>query len=230
MVPIVICLVAVICIWYALSLEQRRMIGDETAHDPGSRAMPLAAGVLMLAAGLYETLRRPGKTAPPEEGGSAGLFILTLISSLAYIVFLERIGFIPLTSLFLYTLIAVYKSTALPGGKVTTGSFLPGFLYSATVSTLLYTAGRLVSREFFYRGRSAGIELLSSRTFTILSFTLVAGILYAGIAKLAYRRGSGTAGRVLVNSVLLSTATTLLLYVVFRMIFRVNFPAGLIFW
>lgn len=230
----VVCLTAVVCILYSFSLEQRRMIGDEAGHDPGSRAMPLTAGVLMLTAGLYEVFKRSAERKPPKEAEDKpasflGLFLLTLGCSIGYIVLLEAVGFVLLTSIFLYLLFSAYSRIQDEESRAIT-AYIPGLLLTIIVTTAVYAVGRYLSRQLFYWGRSIGSAAASSRTATILLFTLSSGLLYAGLfaaAAMWSKRRPGRKG--IIMSVFLSAGTTLFLYIVFRMVFRVNFPAGPIY-
>lgn len=239
MVPVLVCLAALIFIAHALTLEDRKMIGDEDGHDPGSRAMPLASGGLMFAAGAYELLRsRKKRVILPEAGtgvgtgnGSGKLFVLTLGGGVLYILLIEPVGFLVLTTIFLYILFSVYGRASPGDGKPRYSDELLGLAAAVIGVTVLYSAGRFLSRELFYLGRSMGSEFLASRTMAVASFTLIAGLLYGAAVKIAapHLRGKDRY-KIAVRSVSLSTATTLFLFVVFRMTFRVNFPAGLLFW
>lgn len=233
MVAVLVCLAALVCIGYALSLEQRRMIGDEDSQDPGSRALPLTAGAIMFAAGVYEMLR-PGKgrDAVPGGGkGSIGLFVFTLGCAVVYILLLEPVGFLILTTVFLYILFSLYSRTSVSDGKLRFLDDLLGLTAAVLFVTVLYSAGRFLSRELFYLGRSLGSELAASRTVSVVSFTLIAGLLYVSAGKIvSFRLRGKDDHKIVVRSISLSTATTLFLFVVFRMTFRVNFPAGLLFW
>ncbi len=231
---VVVCLVALLVILHGFSLEQRRMIGDEEGHDPGTRALPLASGAVMLAAGLYQILRpRPAKERPPAQaGGVRVLFLATLGASVAYILLLEWVGFVLLTTLFMYLLFVLNGRAAMGGAAFRISPALCGAGVAAMAAAVLYTAGRLVSRELFYLGRDAGIGFLSSRTGSVLFFILASGLLFFPSAMAAHRWGRKRSGTedLVVNSVILSNGTTLFLFVVFRMMFRVTFPSGLLFW
>ena len=231
---VVVCLAALLIIVYGFSLEQRRMIGDEEGHDPGSRALPLAAGAVMLAAGLYEVFR-PSAGSAERSGGEKGgpvLFLVTLGCAGAYVLLLEPVGFILLTTLFMYVLFVVYGRAVLADADLRLRAALLGSGAAALFAAVLYTAGRLVSRELFYLGRSAGIEFLASRTGSVMIFVLLAGLIFFPAWRIVFRRGKKRTAEknVILHAIFLSAAATLFLYVVFRMMFRVNFPAGLLFW
>jgi|GEM_PF-1325950 len=250
-------LAATILISYSLTLEQRRMIGDEGGHDPGSRALPLGSGLVMLFAGLYDLgkqIRSPKKQDHRKSSRTErGLFWGTLVGSILYLFLLERVGFLILTTLFLFLLFFFYSKEAEKGKEaVKTGKagqsgeagkhleaekdipLLPhtpagvaiGVLACVLVA-LCYLAGRIVSRELFYWGRSMGSPVLASRTVSVLVFLLMSGSIYLG-ALLIGRRIAFFKVRSMEWSVALSVGTALALFIVFRMIFRVALPLGIL--
>ena len=250
-------LAASLLIFYSLTLEQRRMIGDELAHDPGSRALPLGSGLVMLIAGLYDLgkrLRTPKKQERTKASRTEGnLFWGTLVGSILYLFLLERVGFLILTTLFLYLLFFFYNKEAEKGkgaentmkagqrgegGKRPeaekdtpllphTQTGLAAGVLACVLVALGYIAGRIVSRELFYWGRAMGSPLLASRTVSVLVFLLTSGSIYLG-ALLFGRRIAFFKVRSVEWSVALSVGTALVLFIVFRMIFRVALPLGIL--
>ena len=247
-------LAASLLIFYSLTLEQRRMIGDEAGHDPGSRALPLGSGLVMLIAGIYDLgkrLRTPKKQERIEVSRpEGGLFWGTVVGCILYLLLLEGVGFLILTTLFLYLLFFFYSKEAEKGkgaenttktrqegeeskgrgaekDKSDTPTGLAAGVLACVLVALCYIAGRIVSRELFYWGRSMGSPVLASRTVSVLVFLLMSGSIYLG-ALLFGRRIPFWKERSVKWSMALSVGTTLILFIVFRMIFRVVLPLGIL--
>lgn len=259
-------LAAALLIYYSFTIEQRRMIGDEAGHDPGSRALPLGSGVVMLIAGLYDlgkqVQRRRGQELQrvDAKGAEGILFWGTLSGSILYLFLLEQAGFLILTTLFLYLLFFFYKNEAAKSEEESNrreavkrneegsppeveketptplspmrssfkiGDMLAGGVLSCILVSLCYVAGRIVSRELFYWGRSMGSPVLASRMVSLLVFFLISGGIYGG-ALLVSRKTPFWKFHSVRGSVFLSVGTVLALFIVFRMIFRVALPPGIL--
>jgi len=260
-----IILLASLLIFYAFTLEQQRMIGDEAGHDPGSRALPLGSGIVMLIAGLYDlgkqlrTGQKPRmqQEKVPSQGAGQGtrakrmLFWGTLFGSILYLLLLERVGFLILTTLFLYFLFFFYgregekekgeymrKGTekgpplgSEAGGalksSVTGANMIKGGILAFVLVTICYGVGRIVSRELFYYGRSVGSSVLASRAVSTVVFFLCSAGVYGGTLFLG-QKTSFWKIKTIKWSILLSVGTALVLFLVFRMIFRVALPLGIL--
>ena len=106
-IPLVFLVVSLLYLAFSFSLEQYRMIGDERGWDPGSRALPIAMGFLMLGVSIYliavETAKEQKEHAVPA--GARSLILLMIVLSVLYILVFRALGFILSTAVLLFTLI-----------------------------------------------------------------------------------------------------------------------------
>jgi len=206
------------------------MIGDERGWDPGSRALPIAMGFLMLGLSTHlifkETAKEQAERSVPT--GARHLIVLTILLSIFYILVFRALGFILSTAMLLFTLIYFNYH-----GDIRLELF-PGFaagLVSSTVFVLLvYTAGRFITRSLFYLGRARSYELFTSKVFSAFVVLLFGAVLFA-VLLVSLRK---TVNKPRVRSVLVAGLTaagvTEGLYLVFKQIFLVSLARGILFW
>ncbi|GAF82731.1 unnamed protein product, partial [marine sediment metagenome] len=86
------------------------MIGDEMGWDPGSRAMPIGIGFLMLGVSIYLFFkeRKSGEEEITLDFASKKLIIITIMLSILYILFFRFVGFVLSTNILLFALIYFY--------------------------------------------------------------------------------------------------------------------------
>ena len=58
---------SILYIIFGFSIEQRRMIGDRQGWDPGSRAIPIGTGFIMLIVSMYIILLAKEKKSPGDR-------------------------------------------------------------------------------------------------------------------------------------------------------------------
>ena len=215
---------------FALSVEQRRMIGDDRGWDPGSRALPLGAGAVMLAASLFLVVRERAPAGDRERlpTPSRRLIALAIVVSLLYVFAFRAVGFVLGTNLLLLTLITFNTE-----GDVRI-AFVPRFAAAVGVGTafvlVIYTLGRLITRSLFFTGRRMSSDLLQAPVFTAaVSLAAVAVVFLAIVLGVRRRLPVGPARRLL-DTMLTAAGTTELLYLVFRQVFLVRLAQGLVRW
>ena len=230
-IPVVFIVVSLLYIAFGFSLEHRRMIGDERGWDPGSRAMPVGVGFLMLVTSIYLTLKQE-RSAEREQTqpdpGSAKLISLTIILSVIYILSFRYVGFILATNILLFTLIYFNSRQNITWNMVPNWGL--GILLSTGFILLLYSIGRITTRFLFLTGKRSNIALLTNRlVITGLTFTLVT-LIFLITLFLLKKFLRGTPARTLMNAALIATGTTELLYLVFKQVFWVSLAEGIITW
>ncbi len=248
-VSVSLIVVALLYLAFSLTMEQRKMIGDERGWDPGSRTIPVGIGLITLVASVYLTY----KEGRPTEGPGAGpggavtgareiqseesqseassvrrLVILTVGLSVFFIVGFRFLGFILATHTFLFALIYFNCKQDVRWRMV------PLFLLSLPVATLVmilfYSIGRYISRQLFLAGRKWEAPILTDKVFTAGAPFLVLSVLLGLLTFLLVRRVKGERHRPAVLAGLVAVGATELLYIVFKQVFWVSLAKGLIFW
>ncbi len=245
-IPLVFLIFSVFYLVFAFSMEQRRMIGDQQGWDPGSRAIPLGTGFIMLAFSLYLTFssRREKNEEDVLDRETRNLVILSILLPVLYITVFRYVGFIILTSAMLFTLIFFYYRKGIFLSDA--GRYLWGLILSVLLTLSVYTVGRLVTRFFVRYGKHVSSKLLSGRMFTSLVVLILLAVILAVVNmfyKMFYKRRKGRIGNVsrsntnresidstLFTAMITATAITEILYLVFKQIFWVSLARGVIFW
>jgi putative tricarboxylic transport membrane protein len=229
-IPLVFLIVSLLYLAFCFSLEQYRMIGDEKGWDPGSRALPIAMGFLMLGLSTYlifkETTKEQAERSVPA--GARNLIFLTILLSVLYILVFRSLGFILSTAILLFTLIYFNYH-----GNIRLELF-PGFaagLVSSTVFVLLvYTAGRFITRTLFYLGRARGYELFTSKVFSAFAVFVVVVLIFAVLLVCLRKTVNAPKVRSVLVAGLTAAGVTEGLYLVFKQIFLVSLARGILFW
>ena len=229
-IPLVFLVVSLLYLAFCFSLEQYRMIGDERGWDPGSRALPIAMGFLMLGLSIYLFLRETAKQQQEQAvpSGARKLIVLTIVLSVLYILAFRTLGFVLSTAVLLYTLIYFnyhenVRLELLP-------RFSAGLVSSAAFVLLIYSAGRFITRSLFYLGRARGCELFTSKVFSAFAVLLFTAVLFALLLVFFRKTVNKPATRSILIAGLLAAGVTEGLYLVFKQIFLVNLARGIVFW
>jgi hypothetical protein len=215
----------------ALTLDERRMSGDEQGWDPGPRALPVATGGLMLGLTIYLMLRT-WNTAPASkqvEPAARRLVLFAIGLSVLYILVFIPLGFVLATTSLLYLL--SWFNFKLDLRRDLLAGCLKGWAAGLGFSLVLYTIGRWVSSGLFFYGRSSGQALLADRSFGAgASLLAVSAVFLLAIFIMKRRRGRGLPlGRTSL-SVLTAVGLTEGLYIVFQQLFLVELASGLLGW
>ena len=187
--------------------------------------LPLAMAVFLIAGFLYITL----KERPDGQGmdtGTKRLFLITLILSVLYVLLIRHAGFILLSSLLLYCLEYIYtaagqdcdKKQAVLGGLGTMGITALGYFIMRTITKSLMHLGRI--------GALPGIFTVS--TFqAVICFAYVALFTFA-VSRSLCRKLKAAGMKRIADPGLLTLATVLFIYVVFKQFFSVNLAPGIL--
>lgn len=214
----------------ALTLDDRRMSGDEQGWDPGPRALPIAAGGLMLGLTVYLMLRswNAPSNSKPLARPARRLVLFAIALTVIYILVFIPVGFIPATASLLYLL--AYFNFKLDFRRDLLAGCLKGWGACLAFSLGLYGAGKWTSRALFFYGRSSGQALLADRSFGAGASLLAVGAVFLlAIFVLKRRNGSAPLGRSSL-SVLTAAGLTEGLYIVFQQLFLVELASGLLGW
>jgi hypothetical protein len=229
-IPLIFLVVSVLYLAFCFSLEQRRMIGDERGWDPGSRALPIAMGFLMLGLSIYLIVKETSKKQEQQEvpSGARKLILLTIVLGILYILAFQVLGFILSTVVLLFTLIYFnyHENITLKLLPI----FSVGLMSSVAFALVIYTAGKFITRSLFYTGRARGFELLASKVFSAFAVMLFAAAVFTVLLVLFRKTVNRQKIRSMLVAGLTAAGVTEGLYLVFKQIFLVNLARGVVFW
>lgn len=229
-IPIVFIFFSLLYIILSFSIEQRKMIGDEMGWDPGSRAMPIGIGFLMLGVSIYLFFkeRKSGEEEITLDSASKKLIILTIMLSILYILFFRFVGFILSTNVLLFTLIYFYYKRDIKWSMMR--NFSIGLLASTGTMILFYSIGRFITHFLFLIGRRSNSEIFSGRLFmTGVTFLILLFIFFTML--LLFRKAIKNENfRIPLLSGFVTMGVTEFIYIIFKQIFWVSLAKGLIFW
>ncbi len=198
---------------------------DTVGGDPGGKLLPLIMGVFLFLGFLFITIKeRPDGKKMDKE--TLVLFLVTLVLSIAYVALLKPIGFILVTTILLYTLLYLYTTI---GEKRSIAQASIGGVSTLALTIGFYTLMRLISKSIIRMGRSGALPAFfgksaGSACIALLFVVVVTVVLALTLVKLLNKKGfnrPAVAG-------IITFATVLFLYVVFKQFFQVNLAPGLI--
>lgn len=210
---------------YVLSSEDTILAADAVGGDPGGKVLPMAMAVFLFLGFLYITIKeRPD--GEPMDPGTKKLFAITLILSVLYVLLIKHIGFVLLSSILLYSLEYIFttigeernQKEAVLGGAGTVGATM-----------VLYLVMRMITKSLMSLGRTGALPgIFAVSTFeACISLMYVALLTFAG-KKTICRKLEETGRKRISNAGLLTMATVLFLYVVFKQFFSVNLAPGIL--
>lgn len=235
-VPLAFMGLSVLYFFYVVSLGSSKMIGDELGGDPGGMLLPLVLSIFMFLASTYlmitDTKKHGDQTVTfgPEE---RRLFSLTFFMAIAYVLAMRSVGFVLSTVVLSFTLTFFYLRGTVRVHDLKAWAL--GALLSTAFLLALYTLARILTRFLLIGGRTGQVPpWMGSNGFVIGSALLLVTALYLPVAILGTKRmkalPSESSVRDVFVSLLVSVATTELLYLIFRQLFLVELIRGLVAW
>lgn len=235
-VPLAFMSLSVLYFFYVVSLGSSKMIGDELGGDPGGMILPLVLSIFMFLASTYLMITDTKKhveqtdTFGPDE---RRLFTLTFLMAIAYVLAMRFVGFVLSTGILSFTLTFFYLRATVKVRDLKAWAL--GCLLSMAFLLALYTLARILTRFLLIGGRTGSVPpWMGSNGFVIGSALLLVTLLYLPVALLGGRRVKalpvGSSVRDAFVSLLVSVATTELLYLFFRQLFLVELVRGLVAW
>ncbi|MBR3372294.1 MAG: tripartite tricarboxylate transporter TctB family protein [Rhodobacteraceae bacterium] len=226
LVPLGLIGFALIWLGYAWTLPSEGMIGDRFGYDPGSRFLPVAAGVVLAAALLGDVVRRwPARPvsglAGPVQTGPVLAHVAILI---LYLIAFRPLGFVLSTALVLFGLIALNQRHM--GQPFRLWPFLGAVAAVVAGSVAVFSALRWVIRTCFALARTHGLPILREPAVqTGLATLIVVGTL--GLMVWICRRWRHLPH---VAAVQVAIGTTFAIYLMFRQLFLIQLPPGILNW
>ena len=221
LMPAVMTVLSALYLIYVFSGENTTLVADPYGGDPGSKVLPMVMGMFLFIGFLYITItgRPDGKTT---DKGTLQLFLLTLGVSVGYVVLLRRIGFVILTVIVLYTLEYIYTTI---GEKRDVKAALLGGIGTLGVTCGVYMLFRYVTKTMMRLARAGTVPAAfkSSVPNGVISCLIV--VLFTLL--LVKLKPLKKYGRIR-NAGIITFATVLLLYVIFKQFFSVAMAPGIL--
>ncbi len=198
---------------------------DTVGGDPGGKVLPLLMGGFLFLGFLYLTIKeRPdGKKM---DKGTLVLFIITLLLSIVYVALLKTIGFVVLTTVLIYCLLYLYTTI---GEKRNAVQGTVGGIATVAVTVGFYTVMRLISKNIISLGRKGALPAFFGKSaggacVALVFVAIITVVLALTLIKFLKKKGLARVA----DSAIITMATVLFLYVVFKQFFQVNLAPGLI--
>lgn len=223
--PAVMTVLSALYLIYVRSSEDTTIVADAVGGDPGGKLLPTILAIFMFVGFLYITIKeRPdGKR---EEKGTVLLFLLTLGLSIAYVLLLRSVGFIIMSVVLLYILVYVYTTI---DEKRSIRDAVLGGAGTVVVTSGVYYLMRFVTKSLMRLAREGALPAIFGATVFegFISVVLIVGttlILAFTICKALKKKNRDK----LADACLVTFATVLILYIVFKQFFNVNLAPGLL--
>ncbi len=226
-----------------LSIEERRMPGAQ--WDPGSTALPLGVAVAMIVlAGLLVVRDTKLPSAPGQSDASAAepetaedlatrrLTIATGIITIGYILIFRQIGYVVSTTLLVFLLTYWYQLGNVSLSSV--GVLIKYTAGSVVTGAVSFAIGVWLLAWVRYFGRIWEVDILRNRTFAAFLGLVFWSALLVPLFRFMIRRApagdskADAQSRAARGALILSVATTLLVYLIFQQVFRVSLPEGIL--
>lgn len=225
LMPFVMTILSAIYFLYVMSSEDTILMADAVGGDPGGKLLPMIMAVFMFLGFLSITVRERPDNKPMDED-TKKLFYITLVLSILYVVLIRVVGFVILSTILLFSLEFIYNSI---GKKQNWKHLILGCIGTVVVTGVGYFIMRLITKNLMSFGR-AGIlpDIFTVTTFqagiSLVYVAVVTLLMYKTVCQKLKKCGLGQ----IASSGLLTMATVLFLYVVFKQFFSVNLAMGLL--
>jgi len=235
-VPLAFMIMSLLYFFYVVSLGSSKMIGDELGGDPGGMVLPLFLSIFMFLASTYLMItdtrtseEKVEKFGPDERR----LFALTFLMAITYVLAMRMIGFVLSTVILSFSLTFFYLRGTVRKRDLKVWAL--GSLISTALLLALYSLARVLTRFLLIGGRTGSVPpWMGTNGFVIGASLLLVSILYLPVAILGWKKvktlSLGSSARDAFVSLLVSVATTELLYLFFRQLFLVELVRGLVAW
>lgn len=235
-VPFAFMSLSVLYFFYVVSLGSSKMIGDELGGDPGGMLLPLVLSIFMFLASTYlmiTDVKKSGDQAETFGQDERRLFSFTFLMAIAYVLAMRSVGFVLCTGLLSFSLTFFYFRSSVKAKDLKAWAL--GSLLSTAFLLALYSLARILTRFLLIGGRTGSVPpWMGSNGFVIGATLLLVTLLFLPVALLGGRRvktlPAESPVRAVFVSLLVSVATTELLYLIFRQLFLVELVRGLVAW
>jgi len=213
---------------FAVAAPPTFMIGDTYNYDPGGRFFPLGSAIIMSLSSVYLLIKSFGKDhqkKTDEDKLFSSVVLGNVLLSVGFILVFRHLGFILSSGFFICNLIMLNFREI--GRQITwrhiirwNGAVLAGLL-------VLYSIARGVIKICFWLARTYNIQEFREPVIQAAAVALVTGALFAGSAIVVRRANLEQQGTLVA---LVSIGTVFGIFVLFRLVFLVQLPSGIIKW
>lgn len=222
--PLIMTVLSALYFIYVFASEETAMNADSVGGDPGGKFLPYVMAVFMFFGFLYITLReKPDGKKPDAE--DTKLFLVTLCEGILYIALTKIAGFVILTTLLLYSLVYLYTTI---GERRNARQACAGGAVTLSVTVAVYFLFRYVSKLLMRLGRQGVLPLFKSSTAAaVVALVIVAGftvLLSLTVCRKLKAKGFDR----IADAGVVTFATVLFLYIVFKQFFLVALAPGFI--
>lgn len=219
------CFVAsLIYLGFMLASESSRMVGDSFGYDPGSLALPVLAGGVLAAVSLYLFIRERHGTAT-ATWQSTKLVIANLVLAILFIALFRHLGFILTTGLFMFVLIVLNQREA--GESLAPARLAAWLAFTGGFLVVLFSMARGVVKTCFTLFRATHWEGFRD-PFIQASIEIAVLVPVFILVGLAIRRRTGSSVYLTMSQT--AVGTTMSIFILFRELFLVQLPKGVLFW
>lgn len=225
LMPAVMTVLSALYVIYVLSSETTTLVADPYGGDPGGKVLPLFMGAFLFLGFLYITLteRPDGKHA---DKGTVTLFLITLGLSFAYVFLLKPVGFVLISVIVLFLLEYIY--TTIDGSRSFKEGAL-GLFGTLALSSGVYMLFRYVTKTLMKLARNKVIPTVFKSSVMTGAISSVIVIVFTVLFSATICRYLKKKGHTAVaDAGLVTFATVLLLYIVFKQFFAVSLAPGLL--
>lgn len=210
---------------FILTLDSTVMIGDTYGYDPGGALVPASAAVLLGLAALWQLITRHPVENGDRTKAPVGLLLSNIAISAVFIAVFRYAGFLLSTGIALHLLIQLNLWTE--NGRQDLKNEVAGLAITIIYLTAMYAVLRGVIKMLFWLARH--FDWLFCRDPALqagLGALVLAGLIYL-VGRLLARICRTPAMVALIQT---SVGMSLAIYVIFRLLFLVQLPAGLLAW
>lgn len=226
--PFTMTIVSLLYFIYVVSSGNSKMIGDEVGGDPGGMLLPLVLSIFMFLGFGYLTIKERPDSSKKLDPKTRNLFVLTFICAVLYVVLHSLLGFVLSSVLLLYALASTFMT--LDDNCSIKNQILVG-VGTLLSSLVVYTIFRKMTRMCLRLGRRGSIPaFFGNSNVTALLSLIVVTIFLVLFVFLVYKKMKSDVMKHLVLSGLVSYASVLYLYIVFKQFFMVSLAPGIINW
>jgi len=223
--PLVMTILSLLYFLYVAASQDTILQADAVGGDPGGKVLPYIMSVFMFFGFLYLTIKEKADRKPMDVDTKM-LFFTTLVLSILYVLLLRPVGFVILSSLVLYTLLYLYTSL---GEKRDWRSAIIGGASTLAGTCAVYYLFRFVTKLLLHLGRKNIIPSFfgSSTVCACIALAIVVGFTFLfalTLCRMFEKKGWGK----VTKAGVVTFATVLFLYIVFKQFFMVALAPGIL--
>ena len=224
-VPLAFLITSIAYIAFVFSLEESTMIGDNFSYDPGGRIVPLLAAIVLCVASLRLVVHERASVRGESDRATLHLVLANIGLSALFIVLFRPLGFVATTGLMMFWFIYLNLRMIETGASMRTA--LPWLAVTMIYLVFLYSVSRGVVKGLFALARTYQQDLFREPFVQAIAVLVILIPLIVVVGRGLKRLPSS---RVYAIASQTTVGTTMAIYVVFRQLFLVQLPEGILSW